>query len=76
MKLPRLLSLSPHGVAAAALAGAARSRLNDRWGLCDCRGRAVSDYSLTSISTPAGSSMFIRASTVFWDGFMMSIKRL
>ncbi len=29
-----------------------------------------------SISTPAGSSRFIRASTVFWVGFMMSIRRL
>ncbi len=34
------------------------------------------DQSLISISTPAGSSRLIRASTVFWVGFMMSMRRL
>ena len=31
---------------------------------------------MISISTPAGSSRLIRASTVFWVGFMMSISLL
>ena len=44
--------------------------MRSRAGLTGCA------YSLMSISTPAGSSRFIRASTVFWVGFMMSIRRL
>ena len=34
------------------------------------------DYSLISMSTPAGSCRLMRASTVLLDGFRMSIRRL
>ena len=36
----------------------------------------LSAYNLISISTPAGSSKLIRASTVLLDGLKMSIRRL